>query len=305
MNDNDMMEDIFADEGTDKKVSEVEESAGEWKVLIVDDDEDIHTLTRLALDDFSFENKSLHILGARSAAEGQKILSEQNDIALVLLDVVMESNTAGLRLVKFVRETLENQFIRLILRTGYPGESPEREVVLSYDINGYVTKTELTVDKLFSLVLSGLRAYQTIMVVEGYRQSLERKVEERTRALATSKEKYKALYDNAPLPYQSLDSEGHFIDVNPAWLKKLGYEREEVIGKWYGSFLHSDWKPHFEKNFSIFKKRGYVHDEQFKIKHKDGNYLDISFESSIGYSADGQFKQTYCVFLYITANKQG
>ena len=119
-----------------------------------------------------------------------------------------------------------------------------------------------------------------------------------------SEEKYKALYDNAPLSYQSLNEDGNFNDVNPAWLRTLGYDRKEVIGKWFGDFLHPDWKPHFEKNFQEFKRRGYVHDVQFKIKHKDGHYLDISFEGYIGYNPDGSFKQTYCVFQDITERKQ-
>ena len=119
-----------------------------------------------------------------------------------------------------------------------------------------------------------------------------------------SEEKYKALYDNAPLSYQSLNEDGNFNDVNPAWLRTLGYDRKEVIGKWFGDFLHPDWKPHFEKNFQEFKRRGYVHDVQFKIRHKDGHYLDISFEGYIGYNPDGSFKQTYCVFQDITEHKQ-
>jgi PAS domain S-box-containing protein len=119
-----------------------------------------------------------------------------------------------------------------------------------------------------------------------------------------SEEKYRANYDNIPLSYQSLDEDGCFIAVNPAWLKTLGYQKEEVIGKWFGDFLHPDWKPHFEKNFPEFKKRGYVHDVQFKIRHKDGHYLDISFEGRIGYTLDGKFKQTYCVFQDITKRKQ-
>ena len=123
-------------------------------------------------------------------------------------------------------------------------------------------------------------------------------------ALQESEEKYRANYDNIPLSYQSLDEDGCFIDVNPAWLRTLGYEKEEVIGKWFGDFLHPDWKSHFKKNYPEFKKRGYIHDVQFKIRHKDGHYLDISFEGSIRYTPDGKFKKTYCVFQDITAHKQ-
>jgi PAS domain S-box-containing protein len=122
--------------------------------------------------------------------------------------------------------------------------------------------------------------------------------------LKESEEKYKALYEGAPLPYQSLDEDGCFLDVNPAWLQTLGYDQEEVTGKRYADFLHPDWKPHFEKNFPKFKKEGYIHNVQFKIRHKDGHYLDISFEGCIGYTPEGYFRQTYCVFKDITEQKK-
>lgn len=119
-----------------------------------------------------------------------------------------------------------------------------------------------------------------------------------------SEEKYRALYNNAPLSYQSLDENGCFIDINPMWLKTLGYERGEVIGKWYGDFLHPDYVEHFRKNFPAFKKRGYISDVQFKLRRKDNTYIYVSFEGCIGYTPEGDFKQTYCVFKDITEQKQ-
>lgn len=136
-----------------------------------------------------------------------------------------------------------------------------------------------------------------------YNDMVQRR-EEAEKQLQENTEKYRALYENTPLSYQSLNEEGCFKDVNPAWLNTLGYDREEVIGKWFGGFLHPDWKPHFEKNFPEFKRRGYVHDIHFKMRHKDGHYLDIAFEGCIGYTPDGSFKQTYCVFQDITAREQ-
>ncbi|MCF6181469.1 PAS domain-containing hybrid sensor histidine kinase/response regulator [Lutibacter sp.] len=118
--------------------------------------------------------------------------------------------------------------------------------------------------------------------------------------LIESEEKYKALYENAPLSYQSLNENGNFIDFNPAWLNTLGYKREEVLGNWFGDFLHPDYVDYFRKNFSEFKKKGYVHNIPFKIRHKNGKYLTISFEGCIGYNPDGSFKQTYCTFKDVT-----
>lgn len=118
-----------------------------------------------------------------------------------------------------------------------------------------------------------------------------------------SEEKYRALYDNAPLSYQSLDEDGCFIDVNPMWLKTLGYEREEVIGQWYGDFLHPDFVDHFRINFPEFKKRGCISDVQFKLRRKDNTYIYVSFEGCVGYTPEGKFKQTYCVFKDISEQK--
>lgn len=122
--------------------------------------------------------------------------------------------------------------------------------------------------------------------------------------LEESEEKYRALYNNVPLSYQSLNADGCIIDINPAWLRTLGYDREEVIGKKFADFLHQDWKPHFEKNFPEFKNHGYISDVHFRIRHKDGSYLDISFEGSIGYYPDDRVKQTYSVFQDITEQKK-
>ena len=137
---------------------------------------------------------------------------------------------------------------------------------------------------------------------EELRQTNEELYEAKEKA-EESEQKYKALYNNAPLSYQSLDEKGCFIDINPTWLKILGYERHEVIGKWFGSFLHPDYVDHFNKNFPAFKKRGYVSDVQFKLKRKDHNFIYVSFEGCADYTPEGDFKQTYCVFKDITEQK--
>jgi PAS domain S-box-containing protein len=142
-----------------------------------------------------------------------------------------------------------------------------------------------------------VQGFNAILVDISERRRFEQK-------LISSEEKYRALYDNAPLSYQSLDEHGRFLDVNPTWLKTLGYEREEVVGKSYADFLHPDWIPHFEKNFPEFKRKGYVCDVQFKLRHKQGHYLHVSFEGCVGYWPDGTFRQTYCVFKDITEQKK-
>jgi signal transduction histidine kinase len=138
-------------------------SLGVWKVLIVDDEVEVHNITRLALEDFSFNNKSLKLLSAYSGIEARQIMLENPDIAIALLDVIMESDDAGLITVKYIRETLQNRAIRIILRTGQPGRVPEQQVVVNYDIDDYKTKTELTSQKLFTTIITSLRVH-TLLV---------------------------------------------------------------------------------------------------------------------------------------------
>ncbi len=115
--------------------------------------------------------------------------------------------------------------------------------------------------------------------------------------------KYRMLYLNAPLPYQSLDNSGNLIDVNPAWLNTLGYKRSEVIGHNFTDFMHQDSKSHFIKYFPEYKANGNVNDVQYMIKHKDGSYREMSFEGCIGDNSEGTNIQTYCVFKDITEQK--
>ncbi|KRS20731.1 metal-dependent phosphohydrolase [Alishewanella sp. WH16-1] len=149
-------------------------SNGSWKVLIVDDEPEVHAVTRLALNDFSFQQKRLEFISAYSGEEAQKILATQPDIAVVLLDVVMETDDAGLKVASYIRETLHNHFVRIILRTGQPGQAPERQVIVNYDINDYKSKTELTAQKLFTVMMSSLRSYRDIISLEQSRQGLEK-----------------------------------------------------------------------------------------------------------------------------------
>jgi response regulator RpfG family c-di-GMP phosphodiesterase len=144
-----------------------------WKILVVDDEPDIHTLTRLNLRDFSFAQRPLEILSANSAAEARQMLADHDDIAVALVDVVMETDDAGLKLVQHIREDLNNVLIRLIIRTGQPGVAPERYVIDNFDIDDYKDKTELTVQKLYTAVRSALKSYRDLRSIELNRIGLE------------------------------------------------------------------------------------------------------------------------------------
>src|SRR5579871_4165264 len=144
-----------------------------WKVAVIDDDPAVHDGTRFALSDYVLNGQRLDILSASSAAEGRELLARHPDVAAVLLDVIMETDSAGLDLVHFIRSTLKNETVRIILRTGQPGQAPERRVIIDYDINDYKAKTELTADKLFTSLTAALRSYQQLQRMVETRRGLE------------------------------------------------------------------------------------------------------------------------------------
>lgn len=145
-----------------------------WKILIVDDEPEVHAVTRLALSDFQFLGRGLEFHSAESGAAGCELIRQHPDAAIILLDVVMETDDAGLKVARYIREDLDNHFTRIILRTGQPGQAPERTVIINYDINDYKSKTELTAQKLFTAVMSSLRSYRDIMSIEHSRRGLEK-----------------------------------------------------------------------------------------------------------------------------------
>jgi signal transduction histidine kinase len=142
-------------------------------VAIIDDDPAVHEGTRFALYDYSLNGSGLALLSAYSAEEGRRLLRDNPDVAVVLLDVVMETDSAGLDLVGFIRKELKNETVRIILRTGQPGQAPERRVIVDFDINDYKAKTELTADKLFTTLTAALRGYQQLQRMQETRRGLE------------------------------------------------------------------------------------------------------------------------------------
>jgi CheY-like chemotaxis protein len=161
-----------------------------WKILVVDDEKDVHKVTQLAFETITFEGKALNLLNAYSASQAKQMLKDNEDVAMVLLDVVMETDSAGLDLVKYIREDLENSAIRIVLRTGYPGKAPERKVIHEYDINDYWEKTDLTTDKLLTVIVSGLRSHKNYIAIEDYSSQLKREI---TRRKKIEKEREKLI----------------------------------------------------------------------------------------------------------------
>ncbi|WDP85985.1 MAG: DUF3369 domain-containing protein [Desulfobacter sp.] len=146
---------------------------GTWKILVVDDEKDIHEITRITLKGFVFEGRTVSIISAFSGQEAKEIFKTRSDIAMILLDVVMEEEDSGLKLVEYIREEMNNSTVRIVLRTGQPGKAPEHTIISRYDINGYRTKPEFTAHRLFTSVTACLRAYKSLKIIERNQQGLE------------------------------------------------------------------------------------------------------------------------------------
>jgi CheY-like chemotaxis protein len=130
------------------------EGAANWKILLVDDEPEVHEVSRLILGDVEFEGRGIDLLCAESATQAREMLLRHDDVALVLLDVVMETDDAGLALVHHIRDQILNRDVQIVLRTGQPGMAPELDVVMRYEINGYCLKTDVTAQRLHSMVIS-------------------------------------------------------------------------------------------------------------------------------------------------------
>ncbi|WP_432453118.1 MULTISPECIES: DUF3369 domain-containing protein [unclassified Agarivorans] len=169
------MSDFLFIDDTEEPVKKVTKAS--WKLLVIDDEAEIHSVTRLVLSGVEIDGYQLEFLSAYSAEEARQIFNEHDDIAIALVDVVMETDHAGLELVRWIRETKENHATRLILRTGQPGQAPEESVIKDYDINDYKSKTELTATKLKTITYSAIRSYRDILFIERHRSGLLKVIE--------------------------------------------------------------------------------------------------------------------------------
>ena len=137
-----------------------------WKILIIDDDEEVHTFTKIALRSFVFDNKYLEFTSAFSGEEAREILEERNNFAIILLDIVMETSSTGLDLVEDIRGKYNCSMTRIIIRTGQPGDTLLRDIIDNYDINDYKEKTELTSEKLYITIRTSLMQFKQLQELE-------------------------------------------------------------------------------------------------------------------------------------------
>ncbi|WP_372530175.1 LuxR C-terminal-related transcriptional regulator [Ferrovibrio sp.] len=205
---------------------------GVWKVLIVDDEPDVHSLTKLLLRNFNYRKRSLAFLSAYSAGEARDILRAHPDIALVLLDVVMETEHAGLALADYIRNELGNKTVQIVVRTGQPGQAPPLTVISNHGINDYKEKTEITQQSMILTVVKALRLYEDFL--PNYLAAAKyANLTEKARGGADDRELLRLLrheleQDNIHLPPRPLAVANEPVDPRLAALT----DREREVLKW-------------------------------------------------------------------------
>ncbi|WP_052808215.1 two-component system response regulator [Methyloterricola oryzae] len=198
-----------------------------WKVMLVDDEADIHAVLRLALQDMVVEGRPLRLFDAGSAEEAKAVLAEHPDMALILLDVVMETDQAGLNLVRHIRQHLHNRSVQIVLITGQPGYAPQRSVVAEYEIDGYRLKSELTADKIFVSVYAAIRTYQVLCELNEQREKLEAQ----SRSLREKEARLRTVVETAPDAIILADQAARVIGWNEGAQRVFGYSAEEMLGE--------------------------------------------------------------------------
>ena len=213
---------ILHDDDADDAALPDQQDAAPWRILIVDDDVDVHVVTKFALSNTNFQGRRLCFLHAYSGSEALAMLRATPDIALVLLDVIMETPDAGLRVARRVREELHNDLVRIVLRTGQPGQALEHSIIVDYDINDFWCKADLTTRKLFTTVISSLRAYATLKAAAAERTALA--------AELAKAQQLQAVLDQHALVL-TLDAQGRILEANDFACRLAGLQRDELIGR--------------------------------------------------------------------------
>lgn len=222
---------------------------GPLKILVVDDDDDVHQVTRFVCDGYTYKGQSVELLDANGEEQAMELIHAHPDIAVAIIDVVMEEHDSGLRLIQKIRESNINPHLRIILRTGQPGVAPEETVMGDYDIDNYLDKSELTNIKLTSSLTIALRSYLTMKALEAANHSLEEKVERRTleltelnqnleervqSALRMQREldaRFRAIFYETGVGIIIMKSDRTILDVNPFFESLMGYTHQELVGK--------------------------------------------------------------------------
>jgi len=206
-----------------------------WKILVIDDEQSIHDITANALKSVVIDGRRLELISAVSAADAKIKLSENDDIALALVDVIMETPTAGLDLVNYIRKEMGNHLIRLVIRTGQPDEVPERDIIDQYDITDYKEKTELSVDKFYTVVRSSIRQYSHLVELESKYEDVYKQMTIHPLTKLPNRQKLNEYLDSSGDKNLVLINIDGFSSIN----ETQGFDVGDDLLMQMGGFLHS------------------------------------------------------------------
>ncbi|MBF0468406.1 MAG: PAS domain S-box protein, partial [Desulfamplus sp.] len=248
------------------------ESGSPWKILIVDDEKDVHYITKKSLEDYSFQGRNIVFLHSFSSKEAAQSIKENPDTALILLDVTMETEDAGLNLVHYIRKTLANSITQIVIRTGQPGQAPEHKVIEDYDINDYRLKTELTSQKLNAVVTLSLREFEL-------KTRLQKELRDRQEmeiSLRESRERFRDIALSTGDWIWETDAEGRYTYVSENVCELTGYTSGEFIQHHFSYLMSPDTKTNALDiiNERVLSGKNYTNIKTTKIT-KNGNEVHL------------------------------
>lgn len=294
-----------------------------WEILVIDDDHSIHSVTKLILSDYEFDGRKINLTHGYSANEAKEILNNKNDFAVLLLDVVMETDHAGLELVDYIRNELKNQFLRIVLRTGQPGQAPELSVIVDYDINDYKEKSELTANKMRSCITTALRSYRDIKTIQELvttRQKLQEQAIARNlelelingklkkeildrcqvqKLLSDTNTQLESIINNSQAIITLKTLDGKYDLVNQLFVNSLDLIEKDVIGKTDKEIFMKEVAEMIELTDQEVINKGEAIQYQELLPNLDGEHIYISVKFPL-YDNDNNMYRLCCISTDIT-----
>ena len=199
----------------------------QYRILVVDDEPDIHAVTKLSVRGLTYADRDVELLSAMSGAEAVETMRANPDIAVILLDVVMETDSAGLDACRAIRDELNNHLVRIVLRTGQPGQAPEKETIDDYDLDGYLAKAELNATRLYSTLRAALKSWHELVQLQRHERYME-----------VLHERAMALHSFDPLPLTLSHILEAALEICPASLGAIELQSFEQSGNPQRHFVH-------------------------------------------------------------------